>query len=139
MNVLSVSIFNQLKGGTALLSLLGGGTAGTAIYEDHAPASAAFPYVVFNEQAGTWNKTMGASRFVDCVYQVKAVSSSAYPKEASAIDAAIDARLHDASLSVTGYARLACERESNIQYSEISGNQTFWHVGALYRVTLQKT
>jgi hypothetical protein len=140
MNALSVAIFNQLKGGTALLALLGGGTAGTAIYEDHAPDTATFPYVVFNQQAGTWAQAMGEhTRFVDCVYQVKAVSISAWPKEASAIDAQIDARLHNATLTVTGYGVMECARESDIQYTELSGNQTFNHIGALYRVTLQKS
>ncbi len=140
MNALSSAIWTQLKGGTALTALLGGGTAGTAIYEDHAPSTATFPYVVFNEQAGTWNQTMGEnSRFVDCVYQVKAVTNVAYPQTASAIDAQIDTRLHNATLTVTGYAPLACEREADIQYSESVGAQVFQHVGALYRVTLQKS
>ncbi len=99
-----------------------------------------FPYVVFNQQAATWGQTMGENtRFVDCVYQVKAVTSAAYPQTASAIDAQIDARLHGAALTVTGYAPLACEREGDIAYSELSGNQTFQHIGALYRVTLQKS
>ena len=140
MNALSSAIWTQLKGGTALLALLGGGTAGTAIYEDHAPSTAVYPYVIFNQQAGTWQQTDGEhTRFADFVYQVKGVSSNAYPKEASAIDAQIDARLHNATLSVTGYGLMQCARESDIQYSELSGNQTFQNVGALYRITLQKS
>lgn len=139
VNPVSAAIFTQLKGGTALLSLLAGGTAGTAIYEDHAPASAALPYVVFNQQAGTWDHTMGSYRLVDVIYQVKAVSGSEYPKEASAIDAQIDARLHGAALSVTGYGLLSCTRESDVQYSEMTADQIFQHCGALYRVELQKT
>lgn len=139
MNAVSAAIWSQLKGGTALTALLGGGTAGTAIYEDHAPASAIMPYVVFNQQASTWEQTMGASRLVDVIYQVKAVSGSAYPQEASAIDTQIDALLHNATLTVTGYGVLACTRQSDIQYSEVAADQTFQHCGGLYRVELQKT
>ncbi len=138
MNPLSAAIYNRLMGGTALTALLAGGTAGTAIYEDHAPFDAALPYVVFNAQAGTWDELEGDARFAEIVYQVQAVSGSAWPKEASAIDAQIDARLHAAPLSVTGYGLLAVRRESDVQYAEVSGNQTFQHVGALYRIELQK-
>ncbi len=138
MNAWSSAVWTQLKGGTALTALLGGGTAG--IYEDHAPSTATFPYVVFNQQAGTWAQTMGENtRFVDCVYQVKAVTNVAYPQTASAIDAQIDARLHNATLTVTGYAPLACEREADVQFSESVGAQVFQHVGALYRISLQKS
>jgi hypothetical protein len=137
VNAVSVAIWTQLKGGTALTTLLGGGTAG--IYEDHAPASAVLPCVVFNEQAGTWEQTMGATRLTDVIYQVKGVSGSEYPKEARAIDEQIDLLLHNATLSVTGYGLLACTRESDVQYSETTADQVFQHAGGLYRVELQKT
>lgn len=78
------------------------------------------------------------TRFYSGLWQVQAVSGSAYPKEAAAIDLQIDARLHDASLSVTGYGVLRIHRETDVRYQETEGNQTIQHVGALYRVELQK-
>jgi hypothetical protein len=139
VNAVSAGIFDHLKGGTALLSLLAGGTAGTAVYEDHAPDGASLPYVVFGHHSGVWDYTMGMSRFADVLYQVKAVSGSEYPKEASAIDAQIDSRLNNAAITVSGYGVLACTRETDVAYTELTADQTFWHIGALYRVELQKT
>ncbi len=139
MNLAGSAIWAQLKGGTALTALLAGGTAGTAIYESFAPNDATLPYVLYQEQSSTWDMLQGTARFVDAVYLVKAVSGSAWPKEADLIDEQIDARLHDAALTVTGYGVVACLRESDVRFSEIAGNQTYWHCGALYRVTLQKT
>lgn len=141
LSALSVALWTQLKSGTALTALLGDGTAG--IFEDHASQSADLPYVIFNEQAGNWEQVMEgqggtAARFYSGVWQVRAVSGSAYPKEAAAIDAQIDARLHDAALTVAGYGVLRIHRESTVRFAETEGNQTIQHVGALYRVELQK-
>ncbi len=48
MNALAASIYGTLTGGTALTALL----AGTAsIYNTVVPQGAAFPYLVFNQQA----------------------------------------------------------------------------------------
>jgi hypothetical protein len=82
---------------------------------------------------------MNDYRLADMVYQVKAVSGSEYPKEASTIDAQIDARLHNAAITVTGFGLLSCTRESDVQYSEQTADQIFQHVGALYRIELQKS
>jgi hypothetical protein len=137
MNSLSAAIYTKLQAGTALTALLAGGSV--AIYEDHAKGTAALPYVIFNHQSGVWDMMMGSSRFADVIYQVKAVSGSAWPKEADTIDTQIDALLHNASLTVTGYGVLSCARESDVRYSETEGDQVFQHVGALYRIELQKT
>ncbi len=142
LNALSAAIWTRLTGGTALTALLGDGTAG--VFEDHAGQAAALPYVIFHEQAGNWDQTMrepggSATRFYSGLWSVRAVSGSAYPKEAAAIDAQIDARLHDAALTVTGFGLLRVARESTLRYPETEGNQTFQHVGALYRVELYKS
>lgn len=142
LNPVSAAIWSHLIGGTALTALLGNGTAG--VFEARAAQSAALPYVIFNEQAGEWDQTMRgqggtATRFYSGVWTVRAVSGEAYPKEAAAIDAQVDARLHDAALSITGYGVLRVARESDVRYQEMGGNQTLNHAGALYRVELQKS
>lgn len=138
MNALSAALYAKLKAGTALTSLLSDGTAG--IFEDHASETADLPYVIFNQQSGQWSETMGErTRFATITYQVKAVSGSAWPKEAETIDTQIDALLHAGTMSVTGYGLMRMVRESDIRYSEEDGNQTFQHVGALYRLDVQKT
>lgn len=142
MNAISAAIFTQLQGGTALTALLYGGTAtgSASIFEDHAPTSAELPYVIFNQQAATWDYSMGEhKRFASVVYQVKGVSGSAWPKEADAIDAQIDARLDNAALSITGYGLLRVVRESDVRFSETEGEQVFQHVGALYRIDVVKS
>lgn len=140
-SVIGSAIWSQLKGGTALTALLAGGTAtGTAsIYIDHAANDAALPYVLIGQQSGNWDYTLGMTRFQTSLWQVRAVSGSAYPKQAEAIDTQIDARLHDASLSIGGYGLLRVARESDIRFPEIDGGQTIQNVGALYRIDVQKT
>ncbi len=138
MNLAGSAIFVQLTGGTALTNLLHDGTAG--VFEYLASDDAGLPYVIFQEQSATWDCSMGEqARLVSVVYLVKAVSGSAWPQEADAIDAQIDARLHDASLSAAGYGLLRCVRESDIKYQEADGSQVFNHAGGLYRVELQKS
>src|SRR6188472_1641138 len=104
------AIWAHLRGGTALTALLSGGTAsGTAsIYVDHAPNSAALPYVIINQQTGNWEHTMGdtqasPSRLQTSLWQVRAVSDASFPKGAQAIDSQIDMRLHQAAPTVGGY------------------------------------
>lgn len=140
------AIWAHLRGASALTNLLNGGTAsGTAsIYVDHAPDSAGFPYVLISQQSGQWAQTMGAAaadraRSQAALWQVRAVSGSAYPKEAEAIDSQIDARLHDASLTIGGYTLLRVGRESDVRFPETEGDQIIQNVGALYRVEVQKT
>lgn len=85
---------------------------------------------------------MGAvsrSRFQSALYQVRAVSGSAFPKEAYLIDAQIDSRLHDSSLTISGYSLLRIARESDIHFQEVEGDQIIQNVGALYRVDVQKS
>ena len=141
MNEISAAIYTQLKAGTALCAMLYGGTAtGTAdIYEDHARDDRGFPFVILNHQSGQWSYALDGARFGSFLYLVKAVSSEPYPRQAQLIDKQIDARLHNAALSISGYHELRVVRESDVRFSEIEGEQQFWHVGALYRVEVQKT
>lgn len=131
------AIWARLKGGTALTALLGEGTA--SVFVDHAPDNAEMPFVVINQQSGLWDYTMDQTRFQNALWQVRAVSGSAYPKEAEAIDAQIDARLHNASLTISGHGLLRCVRESDVRFPEIEGNQVIQHVGAMYRVDVYKS
>lgn len=137
MNLAGSAIHAQLIGGTALVALLGDGSAG--VFEFQASNEAQYPAIIFQEQSAVWSEGMGEKkRLVSALYLVKAVSGSAWPAEADAIDAAVDARLHGATLTVTGYGVVRCMRESDIRYQEVDGTQTFNHVGGLYRVEMYK-
>ena len=136
------AIWARLKSGTALTALLYGGTAtgSASIFVDHAGDDAGLPYVIIGQQSGQWAYTMGENaRFQSSLWQVRAVSGKAFPKEAEAIDSQIDSRLHNVSLSIGGYATLRVVRESDVRFPEVDGGQTIQNVGALYRVDVQKT
>ena len=129
-NAVSVGVYTQLTGGTALIGALGG----TLIYQAQAPDGAALPYVVYSHQAGgPLNITPEDLR--DAVVYVRAYAAT--PKQAGELDALISARLHRQDITITGYTVMACERETDIsQTYSLPGGQAAHSAGALYRIRL---
>ena len=117
-----------------MIALLGG----TAIYNPLAPRGTAvtYPLVIFSKSSGIEDNS-SPRRTRTLVYQVTALSAKG-KKEAQDIDNAIDALLHDTTLSVSGWSDYWVRRESDISYVEqIPGGRVLWHEGAMYRVLLQ--
>jgi hypothetical protein len=130
MNALSTSIFNQLAGGTALISLLGG----TAIYKDQAPDKAPLPYVIFSYQGGG-DQNINPWRLKNLLVFVR--SYAATPVATGNIDTQIDARLHAQTLSITGWSNFWTMRESDLENVETSPNGEKIHMaGGIYRIRL---
>ena len=129
MNHLITSIYTTLSGGTALTSMLGG----TAIYHLQAPDGAALPYVVFSN-AGGGDESLTPSRMTNTVWNVRAWADDA--KEAWAIMDAVDALLHNKTLTVTGWTCFWSMRENIFELTDTTGADTLYGAGAYYRIRL---
>ena len=103
------------------------------VYNTMAPLGTKPPYVVFQAVSKVDDYSF-ASRYAQALYQVKAVSRSPWPKEASDIDDDIDTALQNAVLTITGYLLLYVLRESDFYLVE-AVDGTIWHnVGGNYRI-----
>ena len=135
LGAIGTGIYGKLTAGTALTNLL----AGTAsVYNSLAPRGVSMPYVIFQYQGGG-DENLCATRLRNIVYTVKAVSSTG-ALQAANIDAQVDALLHNATLTVTGFSNFWCAREGDIDYVETdpdAGN--VWHAGRTYRIRLAET
>ncbi len=131
MNALNKGIYDTLKAGTALTSLLGG----TAIYYEQAPDNAAYPYVVFSIQGGG-DLNLSPSRMKDVLYFVRGYSKVS-PAMAGSIDAQLDALLHNKTITVTGWSNYNTQRETDIENSEVdNANQMIYMAGGVYRISI---
>lgn len=131
-NVINTAIFNQLAGGTALISALGG----TALYYLQAPDNTAKPFIVWNKQAGG-DENDTANRTKNLVYLFRVFA--AHPDQAGTIDALMDARLHNQTLSVSGWSNFWMARETEVSLIENMPNiEKSYVVGAMYRLRLDK-
>ena len=122
-----------LDGGTALTALL----AGTAsVYNAVMPRTAAFPCVVFNQQAGT-EPNDNPHRTMTYLYTVQALSDVGMT-QAGAIDTQLDALLDGSTaLTATGYTTIWAARESMVRYVETTPEGEYrYHSGGVYRIRL---
>lgn len=134
MNAVEIALFSTLTGATALTSLLSG-TA--AVYNQQAPQQASPPYVVFGLNGGG-DDNDNPHRAKSLVYSVKAVGTAGFAN-AGSIDAQIDAALHHATLSPSGWTNFWTARESDFRFVETptdAGGRRFYHAGGLYRVRI---
>lgn len=132
MNALNTSIFNQLSGGTALISALGG----TAIYHLQAPEKAELPYVIYNWQGGG-NINVDSIDRNETIRFVRAYATTA--KKAGEIDDLVKARLDKVNFTVTGYNTVFSRREDD--YEGVESTQTgemIYTVGGMYRIRITK-
>ena len=118
---------------TALLNAATGG-----VFNTMAPPGAKPPYVIYQMLSKVDEHSFNG-RFGNALYMVKAVSRSAWPKEAATVDTQIDTALEDASLTITGYTPLVCRREQDISYIEERSGEVFHHVGGVYRIMADQT
>jgi hypothetical protein len=131
------ALYGKLSGDSTLNALLG--TPATdfakAIYYQHAPRTAGFPYVIFMRQAGGPTEAMGVpSAFENDVWLVKGVDRSTSSDVAEAISARAQALLNDASLSISGATLCYLRRQSDVDYPETVDGVEYKHAGSLYRL-----
>jgi hypothetical protein len=128
--VLNTAIFNQLKGGTALISALGG----TALYYIQAPDLATQPYVIWSwSGGGDENITPNRTKNLMILFR----SFAATPAQAGSIDNLVDARLHNQTLTVTGWTNFWLARETEVALQEnLPSGEKSYMAGAMYRIRL---
>lgn len=119
----------------AVTTPLGSGSASLV----HAVASptAAYPLVIFNKQAGTPTDRFQGLAFDSHIWLVKAVARGTTSSSAEDIAKAINDLLHFGTLTITGGTLMHMARTSDVDYVETSGDQTYRHHGALYRLVVQ--
>lgn len=130
MNPVRQALFDRLTADAPLAAIVAG-----RIYHRRAPEGAAAPYVVFHRQAGTPRHALGdGGQLQTELWTVKAVAQGGSSAAAEDAADAIDNALHDAQIVIAGRALRYLRRESDIDYGETAGADTFHHVGAVYRL-----
>lgn len=119
---------------SAVTTLLGSGSA--SLVYGVAPPTASFPICVFSKQSDVSTHTFGGQAFDNDLWLVKGISRSTSPSVAEDIDAVVRTLLDFDTLTITGGQSLYLARESGVSYVETDGDQTYQHVGALYRVVI---
>ena len=123
---LDEAIYQKLRGATALSKY--------PIFNTMPLGDAVPPWIVFQQVAETDDGRTFAGRGFHFVYLIKAVAEGRWPNTSVDIDSAIDTVLHGASLSVSGYDHLVCERGQGFRLPEIAQGKAYQHAGAYYRV-----
>ena len=123
-------LYTTLAAGSALVSELGG----TRIYEALAPQGATYPYIVyFRAGGGDDNASPRRTRTENWV--VKAVATD--QQKARSLDALIDAQLHEAEITITGWDNYQTARRTDVAYAEPGeGGVVYWHRGGTYRLNI---
>jgi hypothetical protein len=106
-----------------------------SIYYQQAPATASYPFVVFQKQSGVPSESFGdPSALENDIWLVKAVDRATTADTAETIQARIATLLNDASLSISGATLSYLRRQSDVEYPEISDGVSYVHAGSMYRL-----
>jgi hypothetical protein len=133
-------VYSRLAGtaGTALTSILAGGTAAPSVFYQQAPDSASLPYVVFLYPSGIDDNT-SSRRLKDVVLRVYGVAAN--PAAAGTIDARIDTLLHRQTFaSAGGWQNIRLQRENDYQLvTTNAAGVRYYTSGADYRAEITTT
>lgn len=111
------------------------GIVDTRIYADVAPATAAFPLVLYAQLSAVDLRPMGPERiFTNMLYLVRGVGETASKTAVEGIADAIEAALHAASGTTVEGVVYACVRERPFVFAETIKDRTFRHLGGVYRI-----
>lgn len=135
MNAVRQALYAALAADAPLTGLL---SSATAIYHQRAPQDAETPFVVFQKQAGNPRRTFTDAYAIE-LWLVKAVDRGSSANQAEQIAAAIDALLDGATLAITGQTPMSLRRDSDVDYPEDDGAETYHHAGGVYRLFTQTT
>jgi hypothetical protein len=131
-----------MAGDSTLNALLGAPPSGWSknIYHRKAPQGAPYPLVIFQKQSGTPTYAFATDpAYENDLWLIKGVDRGTTADGAEAIQGRLDALLTDGALSISGETQLYMRRESDVEYDEVSGDQTFHHAGSLYRLLHETT
>lgn len=103
-----------------------------------APEGTQSPYGIFAYHAGHDVRGVGPARIMSStVYQVKIVATRENYANQRLAASRIDALLQAASGTTAAGRILACVRESEVNYKEVSNGVEYRHLGGLYRIYVQ--
>jgi hypothetical protein len=129
-----------------LMSVLGGDAALQAaapggVWEDVAPETAAYPFVVFSAQSQSDVKGLGRIRlWTSCSYQVKGVDAGQSYARLAPIADRIDELLDGQRGTTDDGTVLSCQRDEPVRYTEIDPTTgVYKHLGGLYRIEAQRS
>ena len=134
--VLNTALYTRLAGtaGTALTSLLTGGTTTPSVFYNQAPDNISPPYVVFSYPSEI-DSNLIKHRLKDIVLRVEGVTNT--PALAGTIDGVIDTLLNEQELTVTGWTNIWLRRENGFHLVSTSeAGVRYYQTGADYRVNL---
>ena len=108
------------------------------IYQDRAPASANYPFIVIQNQLTIDVMGVGTARIMtDSIYIVKSIAQSETYTPLIPLSEAIDSALHGTTGSLSGGSVFACVREESFRFSETEDGDHFKHLGGTYKLQLQ--
>lgn len=131
------ALYGKITASSAVTSLLSG-TA--SVYYGVAPASAAFPLIVFQQTSGVpvYSFKQNGAAYENEVWMIKAIDRSTSSNTVDSIAHALDTALTDANLSIAGYSQMYLKRESDVPpIVETVEGQQYRHAGAQFRLIYQ--
>jgi len=110
----------------------------TDIFQDRAPSTAAYPFIVIQNQLATDVMGVGTARIItDTSFIVKSIAQSETYTSLIPLSEAIDLALHGTTGSLSGGSVFACVREESFRFSETEDGDHFKHLGGVYKLQLQ--
>lgn len=136
MNAIATAIFTKLN--VSSLTNLLADTEYPSIYQSVAPDGSPYPFAVYNKMSDTEDNDT-AHRIVNSIYQVRGFTK-ANMKAAQAIAEVVDGLLHNATLSITGFAQLRLVRIGGVEFVEAQqSTEKVFSAGSLFRLITEKT
>jgi hypothetical protein len=137
MNPINTALYTKLNV-SQLTSLLDDENTPSSIFHGQAPDGSNYPFVVFNKMSDT-QLTDSAHWVANVLYQVRGFTKES-AGAADLIADQIDGLLHNASLSITGFAQIRLKREGGIEFVEtMPGTETVYSAGSIFRLIVEKT
>lgn len=130
---IATGIRTLLTNSANVTNLLSDGSDG--VYMDKAAPGSDRPCVIFFKGSGIKDWQFGDGLIQRDTWTVKGVG---FFSQASAIDSACQAVLTKADLGIAGMPTLMMMPISDVYYSEFVEGEDVRHVGAIYRVKIQK-
>lgn len=133
MNQVDTALYGVFTGSTNLAQKV------TGCYHGAAPNAVAYPVLVFQEITGSDSYTLSKRVARELLYQVSVLAEGWSAKAAGEAMDIVDGLLHNAALSVSGYATLYVRRAGSREFVTVEGGVAYWHESADYRVIVSPT
>lgn len=128
MKALETAIYSKLSGDTSLMTFI------TGVYNVAAPASARYPFLVFQKVADVTGYTFTSRVADEYLYQVRVIGSGLNKEPLNDALARVDALLTLQTLTVTGKRVDRVVREGDMpDVAQADEGEILLQVGATYR------